>query len=453
MITFTEFLKETSLGQISKSHKILSWDAYVVPDPKWKSNDYTVERDANIIDVNKKILGRVKKGDQIKILSLELIGIPKTQSQFASISADGIEGFLPITAIRKPTFKIHKSAELTPAKLGLEGIKFSLESLVAEIPIALNRIEISDELRDHVLDCVGSIVNKNLFEETLVFEKTIKLSRQHESSVNEIILISKNFGEVLGAIFLLKTNKKAKFVEFPLGTNQRLYDFIEYSDDNRKVYYSIKSGKGSAASLKNIEFFLKYLGQEYSSEEVNKIKTLVAGTKEHGTTVDIILNYINTFESDVVNLVTNTLDLKELSFSELTSWQERASKLPFEEVIATLKKIYDKIGYPINATTKTTIEGILSRTGKQDRSKNGIIVFPLGTYMIRKLNLDEKIIGALNTVFNLSYISSRVLQSNVDITNTEMSFKLAKFVDKSFMFKYKAQMSDPTINAIGFIET
>ncbi len=450
MKTFLEFLQENSLGQYSRSHKKISWDAYVVSDPNWRSNTYEAENNANIIDKDKKVIGDIKKGDQIQILSLELMSSGK--SKYANIMADDIEGFLPITAIRKPTTKIINTKELTPALLGLEGRKFTLDELVAEIPIALDHIKISDEMRDHLLDCVGSIVNKNLFEDTIVFEKNIKLSQTHELSPDQIKLISKNFGEVLGAIFLLKTNKKAKFVEFPKG-NQGLYDFIEYSDDNRKVYYSIKSGKGSIASLKNLGLFLSYMQQDYSSEELDKIKTLIAGTKERGTTVDIILRYINKFESDIADLIIQTLDLKELSFDELTKWRQRSSIQPPQTNVALLKKIYDKIGYNFTTITTKSIMGILMRPVSEDKSNNGLIVFPLGMYIIRKLNSDEKMLAALNSVLNFSFISSRVLQSNVDVDNSEMSFKLMRFKNKNFIFGYSATMNDPSKNAMGFIET
>lgn len=450
MITFLEFLQEASLGQYSRSHKKLSWDAYVVADSNWESNEYTAEIDANIIDKDKKAIGRVKKGDVLKILSLDLTSIGK--SNFANVSANGVEGLLSITAIRKPTTKIINTKDLTPDHLGLAGRKFTLDSLVSEIPVAFDRIKISDEMRDHLLDCVGSIVNKNLFEETIIFEKNIKLSQKHELSPDEIKLISKNFGEVLGAIFLLKTNKKAKFVEFPKG-NQGLYDFIEYSSDNRKVYYSMKTGGGSIASLKNLGLFLDYMQDDYSSEELDKIKTLIAGTKEHGTTVDIILKYINKFESDLADFIANTLELRELSFSELTLWKNRISETPPEETLIPLKKIYDRIGYSISPKTKPSIMGILTRPASEDKSKNGIIVFPLGTYIIKKLNSDPKMINALNSVLNFSFISSRVLQSNIDVDNDSMNFKLVRFKNKSFIFGYSATMNDPTKNAMGFIAT
>ena len=54
---------------------------------------------------------------------------------------------------------------------------------------------------------------------------------------------------------------------------------------------------------------------------------------------------------------------------------------------------------------------------------------------INKLNLDEKMINALNSVLNFSFISSRVLQSNVDVDNSEMSFKLMRFKNKNFTYQ------------------
>lgn len=446
MKSFSEFLLEASLTGNSRSAKTSNWNAYVVNNAAWKTTDYTVETNNNILDESGSTIGSVVSGDIIKILSLDLTIIKR--SKFAKVSLeDGTEGFINISAIKKPEGKSNNTKELTPTKLGLKGKKYTLDELVREIPIALNRIQLSDEMKNHMLDCVGSIVNKNLFEEKITFEKTIKLSQKHNLPPAELKVISKNFGEVIGALFLLKTNKRTKYVEFPIG-NQGLYDFIEYSNDDRKVYYSIKSGSGSTVSLKNINLFLDFIKLDYPSEDVAKLKTLI--TSKNKRIIDIIVDYINDFESDIAQYIIKELDISELSHKELSKWKTRSLDLPLEDNIKILKKIYDKIDYKITSKTIITITDLLS--AKIDTSDNGLILYPLGSYIVKSLNNNENMLNLLNGVLTLSFISNSVLQSNVDVDNESITVKLVKFKDKQFKYGFASMMSKPGNMPLGFIE-
>ena len=453
MLTFNQFLREAALSGNSRSKQKPNWDAYIVDDPDWEDKEYEVEKNDVFYDENlADEIGEVTKGDQIKLLSLELIKGGSSSYAYIRTKSDE-EGYLKISSIKKPRGSSNNTKDLTPKKLGITGKKYDIDNLIKDIIKGIDEIpSISSSVKAHLLDCINSIANKNLFEEKIVrFTKNIALSKNHSLGDSDLKVISKNFGEVLSALFILKSNKKAKFVEFPEAENEGLYDFIRYEDSGQKIFYSVKASTGSVTALKNLNKFIEFLSSEYNKDDINKLKMLI--TDKDNKTIDIIVDYINEFEPNIASFINDQLGIKtnKLSHIELSKWWLLNAKQMTEDKIHQIfSKIYNEINYPLNANTIKTLTSIFS--AQKDTSKNGYILYPLGSYIAKSLNADPIMSKLLNDVLNASYISNSILQATVNVSNKDIEVKLIKFKNNSFKYDYNAMMKAPGNRPLGFKE-
>ena len=453
MKSFSEFLLEASLSGNSRSAQKSNWDAYVVDDPDWADKEYEIERDDVVYDENlEDEIAEVTKGDMIKLLSLDLM--KRGSSFYAQISTSSDdEGYLKISSIKKPRGSTNNTKDLTPKKLGITGKKYDINGLITATIAGIDGISsITPTVKAHLLDCINSIANKNLFEDKIIrFTKNIALSQSHNLSESDLKVISKNFGEVLSALFILKSNKKAKFVEFPEAENEGLYDFIRYEDSGQKIFYSVKASTGSVTALKNLNKFIQFLSNEYNKDDINKLKMLI--TDKDNKTIDIIIDYINEFEPNIAAFINDQLDIKtnKLNHADLSNWWLlNAKKMTEDEIYRVFSKIYAEINYPLNTNTVKTLMSIFS--AQKDTSKNGYIIYPLGSYIVKSLNADPIMLKLLNDVLTASYISNSVLQATVNVSNKDIEVKLIKFKNNSFKYDYNAMMKAPGNRPLGLKE-
>lgn len=447
--TFKQFLQEADLTGNSRSGQKSNWDTYIVDDPEWADKDYEVEKNGVLYDSTlKNAIGEVSKGETLKILSLDLMKLGS--SSFANVLVSDNEGYLNIGAIKKPSSKNTK--DFTPDKLGIKGRKFNADELVSAVTLGLKELKISNPIFEFLEDCMSSVVNKNLFEGKVErFSKNIKLSGSYNFDKISLKKFSKNFGEILGGLFILKTDKSVKIVEYPSKINEGLYDFVAHKESGQKIYYSSKAGNGSASALKNLNVFIPYISSKFSKDNVEKIKLLITG--KNRPTIDVIVDYINDFEPNLSSFINNELGIKssKLTHSELSNWwSENASQMNEEKIKQVFSKIYDKIGYDFDATAMGSLISIFS--AKKDTSKNGYILYPLGSYIARTLNEDPVMLKLLNEILTMSYLSGTVFQVNADMFNDHLEFGIIRFKNNQFQFNYHAGMKYPGNVPLAFKE-
>lgn len=449
MKTFSEFLLEAALSGNSRSGQKSNWDTYIVDDSDWENKNYEVEKNGILYDGTlKTAIGEVKKGELLKLLSTDLMKLGS--SSYANVFISNNEGYLNISLIKKPSSKNTK--DFTPDKLGIKGRKFNAEELVSAVTQGLKDLKISGPIFEFLMDCMSSVVNKNLFEGKMErFTKNIKLSGSYNFDKESLKKFSKNFGEILGALFVLKTDKSTKIIEYPSKINEGLYDFIAHKEIGQKIYYSSKAGNGSASALKNLNVFIPFISSKFSKDNVEKIKLLITG--KNRPTIDVIIDYINNFEPDLSTFINRELGIRssELSHSDLSDWwSKNASQMNEEKIRQTFTKIYDKIGYDFNGTAMTSLISIFS--AKKDTSKNGYILYPLGSYIARTLNEDPVMLKLLNEILTMSYLSGSVFQVNADIFNDHLEFGIIRFKNNQFQFNYHAGMKYPGNVPLAFKE-
>ena len=450
MLTFNQFLQEAALSGNSRSKQKPNWDAYIVDDPDWEDKEYEVEDAAILLDgtLNNKICD-VSKGEKIKILSLELK--KSGSSSFAEVKTNnGDEGFLNIGKIKKPASKNTK--DFTPDKLGVKGRKFEIDDLVSEVIVNLKLLKVDSKTIEFLIDCMSSVTNKNLFEGKIErFTKGVKLSKTYSFDKDSLKKFSKNFGEILGALFVLKTDKTVKFVEFPSKINEGLYDFIAHKEIGQKIYYSSKAAEGSATALKNLNAFIPKLSSKFSKENIDKIKFLM--TEKDRPLIDIVVDYININEPNLSKFINDELGIRttKLAHDELSKWWfDNAPQMDKEKIKQTFSKIYDRIDYDFNAKAMESLVSIFS--AKRDTSKNGYILYPLASYIKKSLNEDPEMLKLLNDILTASYLSGTVFQINSDIFNDHLEFGIIRFKNNQFKFDYNAGMKYPGNRPLAFKE-
>lgn len=460
----------TYLGS-SRSKGKPNWEAYISDDPNWKTNQYKIEKECSLLSSNLDAIApevKMVKGDTISILSTILK--VKGPSSFAQIKFNSMEGYINIGCISKPTSKKNKNTkDLTPKTFGLNGKRFTVDTLFDAIKRGLmNQPFISQAVKSYIEDAIDALTNKKIFEKVERFEKSVKLSKEHQLDPSaDLNVISKNFGEILAALFILKTSKKAKFVEFPAAEREVLCDFIviNQSEEDR-TFVSVKSGGGSSTDIKNLKVFLPFVNVDENSLEwktLNLIMSNVKSVKEGETnknekaTVSTILSFFH--ETDMGSSILGQI-CKTLGFSGNKIDLEQIDRLWKSIMIekkhggnsisfTRLNNFYSLVGYTAN---KATIDEIFKSDQKKDISSGGFIVYPLGSYIVKTLNSNPKMLALLNSIIQLSDLGSNIQQSTVDATNKDITFKIIRFNKNRFKFSYNAMMKSPANRPLGFSE-
>lgn len=468
--TFLDFLNEADLTGVSRSRGKPNWDAYIADDPNWKTNDYKIERPCNLLndkfdEVTPAI--SMKKGDAISILSIDLK--KKGPSSYANIRFGKTEGYVKINCISKPSSKKNRNTKaLTPKTLGLNGKRFTIDSLVAAVKSKLDQPIVSTQVKEYIDDIIDAITNKKIFEKVERFEKSVKLSKVYQlDPANELSVISKNFGEVLAALFILRTSKKAKQVEFPAAENFPLCDFIviNQTEDDR-TFVSVKSGGGSSTDIKNLKVFLPYVNVDESSPEWKTLQIIMANVKDvkdgetpkdARATVSCILSFFQDSEIGKKSLgpICKALGFRDnkIDMSQIDNlWQmimTEKAKGKSSDIYKRLTNFYTLVGYSAN---QATMDEIFKVGQKKDISSGGFIIYPLGSFIVKTLNANPKMISLLNSIIQLSEMGSNVQQSTVDATNKDVTFKIIRFNKNEFKFSYNAMMKSPANRPLGFSE-
>jgi hypothetical protein len=465
----------------SRSKGTSSWEAYIVSGD-WQNTTYEADKAGTLFDEKGTKLADVKAGDKIKILSIATKKIGSPGSMSANVEIDGKKGWTKLETIKKPTAS-KNTKMLTPASLGIAGKKLTLDQLVSSLIPTIEKSTIDPLMKDYLKDAIDSIVNKKLFEAAMErFTKEVKLSRGHALDPStQLNVISKNFGEILAALFILKTSKKAKAIEYPSEENAPLCDFIVINSEKGgredREFYSVKSGGGSSTDLENIKTFLPYLDVDENSKEYQLLKLIMATmklgktgknvgkeVKDKGATVDGILRFWNTpeYSGASIDIIKKRLGLPSgpLTKAEIDKvWKdtiEDIKKAKLGKVSAkytALKDVLaDQFGYAISGQTAATFDQIFSSTAKKDISGGGFLLYPMGSALIKRLNTMPAVVDLLNNILKLASNSGKVLQSTVDAYNDKIVFKIISFKNNKFKFSYNAMMKAPGNRPLGFSE-
>jgi hypothetical protein len=463
-------LLEASLTGVSRSGGMSVWDYYVAKDFD-ADKIYIVEKDGFILDANTAIIGNVVAGEQIQILSPELTVFKN--SKYASIRqlSTNLVGLLSLSSIKKPRIKSAQdglfgspqSKEFLPEKLNLIGKTYtSGDQLIKETTDGLYSAY-SDtkysEIVNYLIECMNVAKSSSSINE--IFTRKHNLSKSYKIAKQDVGILSKNFGEIIAAIYVVSNNKKASGVKFPDNISNPLYDFIMIKQNNFAEYYSVKSHGGSSTSIENLNFLLKNFQENNSffakyRHEIDVIMSLMNNKKEGITTLNNIENFFEKTLPDKQKRIIQELNkitsykLKSLSQIDLNAWFDDMLKSnTVENFISTMTGIYTDIlgdmpGGPSGATVGSLRDMFVSKQSKD----NGFIYYPMGSYIVKYLNNSGNYLFVLNELLNYA---SYIHQFSVDMYTDRLDITIESFKTKKFKFSYNAGAKYPANRPIGFI--
>ncbi len=318
--------------------------------------------------------------------------------------------------------KLFGPKDLTPDDLELAGKKLTASEIITE-----SKNVIQQKYPDHLemLSYLMDICNKKGSSFSFSIDTT-------KYSSSDLATISKNFGEVLGAIWATN-NLSFKTISFPSVSNEKLIDFY---GERLKVEYpvSIKSGGGGKVTVQNIVDALsdKITQGKISLPEhkVYKIIDIVNTTTMKEGFIELN-KYLNT------PAIQKLAEVMQMDSSEINiySIKEFMDGLPQKDIIQTLSPFWKAANdYKF---TKRVLEA-------DDRVR--FVVAPLGDYIAKYLNNDHKEYreSLTNLARNISMI-----QLNVDVTKSVVYFSHERFKNADFKFDWAGFSAG---NKLGFLK-
>jgi len=318
--------------------------------------------------------------------------------------------------------KLFGPKDLTPDDLELAGKKLTASEIITE-----SKNVIQQKYPDHLemLSYLMDICNKKGSSFSFSIDTT-------KYSSSDLATISKNFGEVLGAIWATN-NLSFKTISFPSVSNEKLIDFY---GERLKVEYpvSIKSGGGGKVTVQNIVDALsdKITQGKISLPEhkVYKIIDIVNTTTMKEGFIELN-KYLNT------PAIQKLAEVMQMDSSEINiySIKEFMDGLPQKDIIQTLSPFWKAANdYKF---TKRVLEA-------DDRVR--FVVAPLGDYIAKYLNNDHKEYreSLTNLARNISMI-----QLNVDVTKSIVYFSHERFKNADFKFDWAGFSAG---NKLGFLK-
>jgi hypothetical protein len=327
------------------------------------------------------------------------------------------------------------SKSLSPTNLGVIGKTFSsTESLIKTVN---SNLTTNKDLLSSLMNDVANNTKKESLDKLQDFKEDIALSSATIDAANDlspadINTIGKDFGEILGSIFLLK-KVKSPSLEFPSGNNP-LIDFII---NDYKVSSKYKSG--AAATLTDI------------TNGIDKKTLKKQNQKNLYTVLDIIVNK---------NVSSGYLEVAK--YFNLPGIQElaRIMKMPVENVTTASINDYiradkEKALKALNPFYKTINRG--PKNGEvnwdklSDKKLYGIVIGPLSYYVVDYLNSNKEYKDALTEL--LSKIEVKQLYLNIQLGKQKLDFNLKSFSDPNAQFTFESpnqSIYNPDNGRLGF---
>jgi hypothetical protein len=472
-ISFKEHLMigEGSLAGNSRSGGMSKWEYYLVPNFNPKE-EYSLEKKGSLklYNLDFSNFENLDASKKIRILSVDLVS--SGMSKYAHVRVGSNSGLLNINSIRKPSVSGDSgsvigggknSKEFTPDKLSLGGIEFSdIGSMVSAIATRMGNVYGGDEYTDvrrYLNDIIQNTTGHSILNEAI--KSSYKVGGDYNITRGDIMILSKNFGEVVGAMYLLKNKiNDTVSVGFPASVKEGLYDVVAKLPNGKAHYYSVKSAGGSSTSMGNLDFITDNFPEEASyykdyETELDAIDALI-NRPTYGTVFNIHAFFNDRFPEKVkkmTRILNNVVDdrrnqIPDIEQYSLDSWISYMRKNKTESTfIQTINTIYDDVLGDMKGTPRTT-DAVQKRIFSSKKNfEHGYLLYPMGSYIVKYLNGNPRYLEALNLITS---IDSLVSQMTVDMSSSGVNIKIEKFNESKFRFSYNGMSMKPGNRPIGF---
>jgi hypothetical protein len=349
------------------------------------------------------------------------------------------KGSIPAKALTPTGLKLKEDYDYTPSNLiydlklqiqkqygSKQGVAFPLLGLVDVVSAYKGKnffnspLEITD-IDDYIT------MDEELVEAMLALDPT------------DLAVIGKDFGEVLGGIYLMNICKYTDGVLFPSGNNP----IVDLYFDGYGI--SSKYKKGAAPTLSGV---IKNLKEEQLTTpdevELNKIFTIL---KDYGVT-DSYIEVAKMLNSPAITKLAEMYGVKPADITE-SFLQTEAQRMQAEGIdpLVALKDFYTIMGRKPSGT-------IDWKRFKTDKSWHGVFTGPLSYHVIDLLNGgigSTKYLDALNTI--MRKVEVKQLYLDFLLKKDMIEFKMRAFTNPKAKFEFEApnqSVYNPSNGKLGF---
>ncbi|RXI44851.1 hypothetical protein CRU99_04550 [Malaciobacter mytili] len=312
--------------------------------------------------------------------------------------------------------KLFATKDLSPDSLNVAGEEYAIDSLIKKV---------AEQILSKYSECISSQLI-NLLYASNEKGKEIYLKKELEFSSDDLIVISKDFGEILAAIWVMK-NFNFKSICFPKNSNEKMIDFYAIRLKNIQYPISVKSGKGGKVLLQNLIDLLnkraKKSKKNIKEQPIYKIIEIVNKNSAKSQMIKIHQYLKTNMIKDISKIVDKPVEDITLDF--IKEWSNSKSIDELKDILSNWWKEYSN---PRKFEVKD-----------QER----LIIAPLGEAIKYTLNKDEKLKESLD------FLAKQVclLQINVDVKSDRIIFNNSFFKDSTFEFGWPGYSSG---NKLGF---
>jgi hypothetical protein len=334
--------------------------------------------------------------------------------------------------------------QLIPGKFGLNESPITLPTLETKIKQKLKGMKLAPAVELYCLNLVNQ--SKNGI--------TTFASPPGGLTPKDIGIIHKDFGEITGAMYMLKSRKEYKAVKFPVG-NEKLIDYILITQDGGEEKFSAKAGQGGKPSITAVLPVIRKF--EKDGRLTGKFKTaakvidLISTEEKNGLYLGPLMaaKYLKT--PGYQALVDTLKKLKVHDGQDIPTPDQLLEAVNKAGSFANVLKVFDsffvKSGYKNNLNKEVTKRLIETpREGKE--KKWGVLHYPITAELIKWLNTDGNNAKELLTMAAKTLTVTQIYLDAAGSTNVKYGVK--GFSDAEFMFGSPSSMPRPTNNRIGF---
>lgn len=337
--------------------------------------------------------------------------------------------------------------QLIPSKFGIAGTPLTLPSLENKVKQKMKSMRLAPAVHSFCTSLLdNSIKGSQIFD-----------SNQFGISDKEFNIIIKDFGEITGAAYLLKTQKATyKSVIFPTG-NEPLIDYILVTHAGAEEKFSAKAGQGGKPSvtavLPVIEQFQKsgkIQGKhKLASEVINHIST----TEKNGLYLGPLkaAKHLRTPGYLALIDVLKRMKIHSGVESDIPTQDQLLDAVnnagTYQNCLKEFNDFFVKSGYKSNLNT--TVTQRLIETPREGKEKKwGLLHYPITAELIKWLNTD---INGAKDILTMAANTLTVTQVYLDkAAGNKLKYTIKGFSDAEFVFGSPSSMPRPTNNRIGF---
>ena len=339
-----------------------------------------------------------------------------------------------------------KNKQLIPTAFGIaDGKEVTLASLNASVKAKIDKMGLSPAV---VSAC------KYLYDQALAGKDSFPANPGTLSKEDYNIII-KDFGEITGAAWLLRSHdKKYKAVKFPVG-NEKLIDYVLVTKQGLDEKFSAKAGQGGKPSITSLMPVIEELIRTSHNLDIKLAKPSWViyhlSTEEKNGLYWGPLKAAQYLNSPGWAALVKLLKIKELKtgyVSGLPTQQQLETAVKnmgtYDNLRKHTKQFYDATGYTntINVEVSKRIMG-----ANYDRVRYGLLHYPITAEMVKWLNTPT---NHAQTLLNMTANTLNIQQVYMDLKGQSIVYSVKAFSDAEFKFGSPSSAPYPTNNRMGF---